>query len=85
MAAFALAAGVLVWRTGGIEAAIALHVVNNSLVFAFGAVGWLDLNFPESTILDTLASTTAILAVCTVLILWVERKARRSRSAKSQR
>lgn len=83
VAAFALAAGVLVWRTGGIEAAIALHVVNNSLVFAFGAVGWLDLNFPESTILDTLAST-AILAVCTVLILWVERKARRSRSAKSR-
>ncbi|MBE1878032.1 CPBP family intramembrane glutamic endopeptidase [Myceligenerans pegani] len=32
---FGLVASVLVWRTGGLECAIALHVVNN--LFAFGA------------------------------------------------
>jgi membrane protease YdiL (CAAX protease family) len=32
---FGLAASILVWRTGGLECAIALHVVNN--LFAFGA------------------------------------------------
>ncbi|MGJ3509232.1 lysostaphin resistance A-like protein [Enemella sp. A6] len=32
--AFGLLAGVLVWRTGGLETAIAAHVINN--VFAFG-------------------------------------------------
>lgn len=36
---FALVAGILVWRTGGLELAIALHVVNNAagmLLVAFG-------------------------------------------------
>jgi uncharacterized protein len=35
--AFGLLAAVLVWRTGGIEAGIAAHVVNN--VFAYGIAG----------------------------------------------
>ena len=35
--AFGLLAGVLVWRTGGLEAGIAAHIVNN--VFAYGIAG----------------------------------------------
>ena len=35
--AFGLLAGILVWRTGGLEAAIAAHIVNN--VFAYGIAG----------------------------------------------
>lgn len=34
--AFGLAAGWLVWRTGGLEAAIAAHVVNNLFAFGYG-------------------------------------------------
>lgn len=35
--AFGLLAGVLVWRTGGLEAGIAIHIVNN--VFAYAIAG----------------------------------------------
>ncbi|MCL1923203.1 MAG: CPBP family intramembrane metalloprotease [Propionibacteriaceae bacterium] len=31
---FGLIAGILVWKTGGLEAAVAIHVVNNLIVFA---------------------------------------------------
>ena len=75
VAGFALAAGVLVWRTGGLEAAIALHVVNNSLSFVFGAIGWGDLNATDVATVDSVLSL-AVVAVCTVLILWVERSIR---------
>lgn len=36
---FAVAAGWLTWRTGGLEAAIAIHVVNNLLGFLLGLAG----------------------------------------------
>lgn len=38
--AMALAAGWISWRTGGLEAAISLHVVNNIVAFGFMAVGF---------------------------------------------
>lgn len=41
---FAIAAGWLTWRTGGLEAAIALHVVNNLLAFLLGLAGLSDIN-----------------------------------------
>ena len=44
VAVFAIAAGWLTWRTGGLEAAIAAHVVNNTLLFVLGAFGIVDLN-----------------------------------------
>ena len=71
VAGFAVAAGVLVWRTGGLEAAIVLHAVNNSLGFVFGAIGWGDLNATDVTTLDA-AVSLATVAVCTTLILWVD-------------
>lgn len=47
---FALAAGWLSWRTGGLEAAVALHIVNNMLVFALGMWGFIDVNASDTTI-----------------------------------
>ncbi|MEX5303320.1 CPBP family intramembrane glutamic endopeptidase [Kocuria sabuli] len=41
---FAVAAAWLTWRTGGLEAAIGLHVIGNCLAFVFGAIGLTDLN-----------------------------------------
>lgn len=38
--AMALAAGWLTWRTGGLEAAIVLHVINNFVAFGFMTVGF---------------------------------------------
>ncbi len=44
VAVFAIAAGWITWRTGGLEAAIALHVVNNLLAFGLGLFGLSDVN-----------------------------------------
>lgn len=44
VAIFAIAAGWLTWRTGGLEAAIALHVVNNLLAFLLALAGLGDVN-----------------------------------------
>jgi membrane protease YdiL (CAAX protease family) len=41
---FALAAAWLSWRTGGLEAAIVAHIVNNTVIFAIGAFGLVDVN-----------------------------------------
>ena len=38
LAIFAVAASVMTWRTGGIEAAIAMHVLSNALILGSGAV-----------------------------------------------
>ncbi|MFB8893540.1 CPBP family intramembrane glutamic endopeptidase [Microbacterium plantarum] len=42
VALFATAAGWLTWRTGGLEAAIAVHIVNNLLAFVTGIVAGTD-------------------------------------------
>lgn len=44
IAVFAVAAGWITWRTGGLEAAIALHIVNNVGAFGLGAAGFSDVN-----------------------------------------
>lgn len=56
---FAVAAGWLVWRTGGLEAAIALHVVNNLSGFL--------LSLGAGT--DPTESTTGIVSFITSLVL----------------
>ncbi|MCC2315569.1 CPBP family intramembrane glutamic endopeptidase [Cellulomonas xiejunii] len=56
-AVWALAMGWLVWRTGGLEAAAAAHVVNNVLVFGLGAVNLADLDLVDIP-LDVLAEST---------------------------
>lgn len=67
VAVFALAAGWLTWRTGGLEAAIGLHVVNNAVLVAFGAFGLVDLNATEGTALG-LACSLALTGTYTWLV-----------------
>lgn len=75
---FALAAGWLTWRTGGLEAAIALHVVNNSVIFALGAVGLVDVSVTESDLPSLLASmATTIVFVLVIVRLANKRKLQR--------
>ena len=74
--ALGLLAGVLVWRTGGLEAAIAGHVVSNVVVYLNGAfttsvaavrataqIGWLDA-----------VSDVAVFGVFTVLAVLLARR-----------
>ncbi|MEV8254120.1 type II CAAX endopeptidase family protein [Rhodoglobus sp. NPDC076762] len=68
---FAIAAGWLTWRTGGLEAAVALHIVNNVLIFALGAWGLLDVNASDSTVGGLVVS----LAITIVFVFVVVRDA----------
>ncbi|RBY96650.1 hypothetical protein DQ237_08545 [Blastococcus sp. TF02-8] len=77
--AFALAASAVVWLTGGLEAAIVLHAVNNVVVFVLAALlggGVADQSLPEGAsplpLLLGLAGTAAYVAL-------VARRRRRAR------
>lgn len=63
VAAFAIAAGYLTWRTGGLEAAMAMHIINNTFLFLLGAVGVVDLNATESN------PVSLIFSVCFMALL----------------
>ncbi|AKK03436.1 CPBP family intramembrane glutamic endopeptidase [Corynebacterium epidermidicanis] len=67
---FALCAGYLAHRTGGLAAPMAFHVANNLGYFWFGAIGLMDLNavdvsVPEALI-DVLFCTLATWAVLSI-------------------
>ncbi|QEE60483.1 CPBP family intramembrane metalloprotease [Salinibacterium sp. dk2585] len=49
VAVFAVFAGWITWRTGGLEAAIVAHVINNGLIFILGAVGLMDTSSTEGS------------------------------------
>ena len=78
LGSFALATYILAWRTGGLEAGIALHAVNNMLIFIItvNLGGWQD-SFVQS---DSTGSAPAALislganAVVTALLLWQARR-----------
>lgn len=67
VAMFAAAAGWLTWRTGGLEAAIALHVVNNLSIFGLSAIGLVDPNGtdlgPVDLVFSLLMTLTFVVAV----------------------
>ncbi|RKE60502.1 MULTISPECIES: CPBP family intramembrane glutamic endopeptidase [Microbacterium] len=58
VALFAIAAGWLTWRTGGLEAAIAVHIVNNLLAFVTGIVAGSD---PSATDVGWVSFATSVL------------------------
>jgi membrane protease YdiL (CAAX protease family) len=53
---FAVVAGWLSWRTGGLEAAIALHIVNNAVLSVLGSVGLVDPNATDVGVPDLVFS-----------------------------
>jgi membrane protease YdiL (CAAX protease family) len=55
---FALWAGWITWRTGGLEAAIVAHVINNGGLFVMSAFGLVDPNLAEGSPVGVL--TTAL-------------------------
>lgn len=65
---FAVVAGWLCWRTGGLEAAISMHIANNVLIFVFASFGLVDGNATEGTPVDVIVQT-AIIVVYTALVV----------------
>jgi len=78
---FAVVAGWLTWRTGGLEAAIALHIVNNALIFLLATVSLADANASAGTALDLVFSAIVMVAFCGI----VEWRMRRRALARSYR
>lgn len=72
VALFAVAAGWLTWRTGGLEAAIALHIANNLGIFVLVAFGAVDANAEDAGVVDLLVSM-AMLAASILLIVHLAR------------
>ena len=63
--AFGVAASAVVWLTGGLEAAIALHAANNVWVFlVFGALGE-----PPSSNIEAEVGTAALIVTLDVLVM----------------
>jgi len=63
---FAVVAGWLVWKTGGLEASIVAHVVNNTVIFVIGAFGLVDVNSKTGSGLEVVIS-----AVTLALYAWL--------------
>jgi membrane protease YdiL (CAAX protease family) len=59
---FAVFAAWLTWRTGGLEAAIVAHVINNGSIFILGEFGLVDTNVTEGSPVGVLV-TGATLAL----------------------
>lgn len=65
---FALAAGWLTWRTGGLEAAVVMHVVNNTLLGLLIVPGLSNPNLIEASYTDLLFGLLPVAA----FTAWVE-------------
>ncbi len=74
-----VAAAVLAWRTGGIEAGIALHVVNNLLItFAGIGLGGLEQSYVDADTTGDPWSALTSVVVMTLATLLLLRQAKRS-------
>lgn len=81
-AVWALAMGWLAWRTGGLEAPAAVHVVNNVVVFSLGAVDLADLSAVDMGPVPLAVSTATTLVTVGVIEVMARRSdVRRARPA----
>lgn len=80
----ALAAGFVTWRTGGLEAAIALHVVNNLVAMTFGIYGLADPFVLEGSTWVNLVSAVITQGVFVLVVLWAAKKRKLARTRTAQ-
>ncbi len=57
---FAVFAAWLTWRTGGLEAAIVAHVVNNSVIFILGEFGLVDTNTTQGSLIGVVVTAVTL-------------------------
>ncbi|MFE1883537.1 CPBP family intramembrane glutamic endopeptidase [Streptomyces diastatochromogenes] len=81
---FGVAAGWLTWRSGGLEASIGLHTVNNLLAFA-GSAATVDGLKSDETAADAPWSLVALdvtsIALYTAAVVWLLRRRPQARTA----
>ncbi|CAL8896505.1 type II CAAX endopeptidase family protein [Kocuria varians] len=69
----AVTMGLVTWRTGGLEAGIALHVVNNMVVTLMGMVGLADMNETSGSPSD-LVTEVILNGAYLALVFWLVRR-----------
>ncbi|RJT81038.1 CPBP family intramembrane metalloprotease [Arthrobacter cheniae] len=74
VAVFAIFAGWISWRTGGLEAAIAVHAINNMTIFVLGAFGLADVNSTEGSVGDLIGSVLAMAVTAGVIVRLAKRR-----------
>ncbi|WP_049829423.1 CPBP family intramembrane glutamic endopeptidase [Arthrobacter sp. RIT-PI-e] len=74
VAVFAIFAGWITWRTGGLEAAIAVHAVNNVTIFVLGAVGLVDVNATGSSVGGLVVSVLTMMVTAVILVRLADRR-----------
>ncbi|GAA1345857.1 type II CAAX endopeptidase family protein [Arthrobacter roseus] len=75
IALFAIFAGWITWRTGGLEAAIAAHVINNVTIFLLGSVGLADVNATTVQPIALLVSVLTLGAYGWLVVRMADRRA----------
>ncbi|MCY7325053.1 MAG: CPBP family intramembrane metalloprotease [Microbacteriaceae bacterium] len=65
---FGVTAAWLTWRTGGLEAAIVAHVINNTTLFVLGAVGLADLNADTGSPIGLLVTVVIMVAYSALVV-----------------
>lgn len=70
---FAVIAGWLCWRTGGLEAAISAHIANNVLLFVFASFSLTDANATEGSPIDVVLSAAMLLVYSAIVVRWTRR------------
>ena len=74
VAIFAIFAGWITWRTGGLEAAIAVHAVNNMTIFVLGAFGLVDVNSSEGSVGGLIVSAATMAVTAVVIVRLADRR-----------
>lgn len=70
----AVAAGYITWRTGGLEAAIALHIINNLVAMGYGIFGLADPFLQEGSSPLGLLMSIITQGIFVGLVLWLAQK-----------
>ena len=68
VAIFGVTAAWLTWRTGGLEAAIVAHVINNTTLFVLGAIGLADLNADTGSPIGLLVTVVIMVAYSALVV-----------------
>jgi membrane protease YdiL (CAAX protease family) len=74
IAVFAIFAGWITWRTGGLEAAIAVHAINNMTIFGLGALGLADVNATEGSVSGLVVSVLTMASTAFVIVWLADRR-----------
>lgn len=82
---FAVVAAWLSWRTGGLEAAISMHIANNVLIFVLASFSLVDGNATEGTPLDLIEGVVVMVVYALITARWARARGIARTAAREER